>query len=340
MNIFIDESGSFVNAPSPGSFNSIAAYVSPEGDRRALHRILARLKSKAGAPDHGEIKLKNISEEAYFEFLHELGRLPGVIFCVATDSGLNQPDAVSKHQTEQARKVVTHKDKMIHEAARNGLQALSDRIANLSPQLYVQLHCQVNLIEAIVRDGVLYFVQRLPRNLGAFRWRIDQKNATKTEYETAFQQLLPAFLQSISLREPMPMLIGADYSAFSRFDFSPETKPTYLRDTYGIEMKDDEEGVTNIGMLVRENLAFVDSKTSHGVQIADLIASGVRRCLRGEFEDSKTAAMLLGRLMVQSKKGSPPIQLLGFSKSEQTVSLVPAQLVRTMEKNARPMLTR
>lgn len=339
MNIFVDESGSFVDAPNVGAFNAVAAYMSPERDRRQLRRILSSLKRSAGAPANSEVKLKNLSEQQYFSFLHQLSGLAGVLYAVATDAGLNQAAAVAEHQFEQAARVVVHKEKMVHKTGQNSLQALSDRVASLAPQLYVQLHCQVNLFEAILRNGVLYFVQRTPRSLGAFRWRIDQKNSTRTEYETAFTQVLPAFLQSISLDNPMPMLEGADYSAFSRFDWSPEEKPTYLRDAYGIDI-DDKELATNIGMLVRDNLEFVDSKDSQGVQIADLLASGVRRSLRGDFADNTSAAKLLGRLMVQNYKGKPPIQLLGFTRSETAIDDHSAQAIKIMQASARAMLTR
>ena len=88
----------------------------------------------------------------------------------------------------------------------------------------------------IVRDGVLYFVQRFPKSLGKFRWKIDQKNSTRTEYEKTFETLTPALLQSFSLREPIPMLEGADYSAFQRFDYPEGETPTYLKTVYGIDI--------------------------------------------------------------------------------------------------------
>lgn len=339
MNIYVDESGSFVDAPKIGSWNAIAAYMSPEIDRRSVRKLLSLLKRSAGASVTSEIKLKHVSENQYFTFLEGLSRLSGVLYSVATDSGLNQAKTVENHQSVQAAKVAVHKDKMIHQSGRDGVQALSDRIGALAPQLYVQLLCQVNLIEAILHSGVLYFVQRKPRSLGAFRWRIDQKNSTRTEYETAFQQVLPALLQSIYIRNPMPMLIGADYSAFNRFNWAPEEKPTYLKETYGIEVDDEDLGL-NVGMVVRENLDFVDSKSNLGVQVADLLASGVRRCLRYEFSDNETAAVLLGRLMVQNYKGKPPIQLLGFSGLQPEVDDSAGQMVKIMERKARGMLAR
>lgn len=141
------------------------------------------------------------------------------------------------------------------------------------------------------------------------------------------------------MRDPLPILVGADYSAFSRFDWSPEEKPTYLRDAYGIETN-HEKLATNIGMLVRENLEFVDSRMNQGVQVADLLASGIRRCLRCEFADNDSAARLLGRLMVQSYKGKPSVQLLGFLKSEVALDDQSGRAVRLMEGSARAMLFR
>jgi len=339
VNIFLDESGSFVNAANSGSWNSIAAYMSPECDRRHLQGILENLKRSVGVVPKAEIKLKHLNEEQYLQFLKQLSHLNGVVFVVATDAGLNQPPDVAEHQRIQAEKIVEYKEKMHYQAAREGLQALSDQVAALAPQLYIQLHCQVNLIAAVIRNGVLYFVQRHPRSLGHFRWRIDQKNSTRSDYEKAFASITPAILQSISLQEPMPMLIGADYSAFSRFDYSADEYPTYLRDTYGIEIREDAP-VTNIGLIMRENHKFVDSTQNYGVQIADLLASGVRRCLRQEFGDNESVARLLGTLMAQNYGGRPPIQFLGFSRQKNFVGDQVTRLSRIMGKYSRAMLSR
>ena len=137
----------------------------------------------------------------------------------------------------------------------------------------------------------------------------------------------------------MPMLIEADYSSFNRFNWAPDEKPTYLKDTYGIEVS-EEESPLNVGMVVRENLQFVDSKSNPGVQIADLLASGIRRCLRYEFTDNEAAASLLGQIMVQNYKGKPPIQLLGFSEAQPVVDENAGQMVKLMERKARDMLAR
>lgn len=340
LNIFIDESGSFVNAPNRESWNCIAAYMSPETDRKSLRELVGTMKKIAGMPVSTEVKLKHIDEIKYIQFLEGLSALEGVCYAVATDAGLNHPAVIAEHQNVQAEKLVEHKDKMRYQAAREGLQELSDRVANLAPQLYVQLQCQVDLVVNLLMSGILYFVQRRPNTLGRFRWRIDQKNSTQTDYEKAFVTVLPPFLQTASLSEPMPMLIGADYSAFRRFDYATESRPRYLKETYGLGV-DEDKPVTNIGMLMREDLLFVDSGHNQGVQVADLLASGLRRCLRQEFSDNDAVARLLGGLMVQSHRGYPlPIKFRGFSREEEHVSGAVARFSAIMEHHSRAMLAR
>lgn len=339
MNIFIDESGSFVNAPKQGSWNSVAAYMSPECDRERLWALVGKLKRSVGVAGDVEVKLKNLDELQYFEFVERLGRLEGVLYAAATDAGLNRPPDIAEHQKTQAGKIVEHKSKMLYQSARDGLQELSLQVAALAPQLYVQLQCQVKLIANVISSGVLYYVQRWPKSLGRFRWRIDQKNSTQTKYEKAFLSVTPAFLQSMSFMEPMPMLIGADYSAFSRFDYSADDRPRYLEEAYGFEIEENAV-LTNIGMLMREDLRFVDSQHNEGVQVADLLASGIRRCLRREFVSNERAAELLGRLMVRPQKGDPPIQLLSFSGSNIPVAPPSAIVVKLMGLSNRSILVR
>lgn len=339
MNIYIDESGSFVNSTAINSWNSVAGYVRPESDRRQVSSILRALKRSANAAATSEIKLKQVKESEYLKFLGNLGKLRGVFFAVATDAGRNHIDDVIEHQKQQCKNVVAHKDKLHHQVARDALQRLSDTLGSIAPQLYLQLHCQVILIDRIFRNATLFYVQRQPKTLAHFRWRIDQKSETRTEYEKAFLTLVPPILQTMSIDNPVTTLEGADYSAFSRFDYASENRPTYLRDDYGIEL-DDSEPVTNIGLIITEDLDFVNSKESEGVQVADLLVSGLRRCLRKDFKDNARAAHLLGCLMIQDFHGNPPVKLVGFSREGDCLGDDVAHLVRIMAASSRPMLAR
>lgn len=328
MYIFLDESGSFASASNENAWNVIVAYMMPERDWSRMQRAVTALQMAAGAGQRGEIKLREIKEGDYFNFLAHLSQLHGILFAVATDAGLYGIAQIEEHREIEAREIVRHVDLMRHETGRQGLRNLSDCVRNLSPQLYIQLKCQVVLIDAVIRDGTLYFVQRLPEELGKFYWRIDQKHSTKTEYEGAFEMLTPPWLQTLSLGNRLIMLKGADYGAFQRFEYPEGKAPTYLKTVYGIDT--GRAGGINIGQLMREDLKFVDSKQDHGIQVADLLAAGLRRCLRVQFNDNQRAAQLLGRLMIRGKLNGLPIGLLGFSTLEPIIVRETAELIHIM----------
>lgn len=337
MYIFLDESGSFARASNENAWNVIVAYMMPECDWSRMQRAVTALQLAAGARQRCEIKLREVKEEDYFEFLDHLSQLHGVLFAVATDAGLHGIGQIEKHREIQAQEIVRHVDVMQHETGRQALRKLADRVRKLSPPLYIQLKCQVVLIDAVIREGTFYFVQRFPKELGKFCWRIDQKNSTKTEYEEAFEVLTPPWLQSFSLGKPFMMLEEANYGAFKRFEYPEGEAPTYLKTAYGIDI--GSAGGINIGRLVGEDLKFVDSKQDHGVQVADLLAAGLRRCLRAQFNDNQRAAQLLGRLMVQGVSNGPPIRLLGFSREEPVVARETARLIHIMRLCRRAMLS-
>ena len=183
-----------------------------------LWQALTELHTAAGVRQPREIKLREVDERDYFDFLARVNESHGILFAVATDAGRYNIADIEKHRDAQASEVIRHLNVMRYKSGQQALKLLSRRVHELSPQLYIQLKCQVILMDFAIRCGTLYFVQRFPKDLGKYRWRIDQKNSTKTEYETAFEMLTPAWLQSFSLEKPFRILEGADYRAFRRFD--------------------------------------------------------------------------------------------------------------------------
>ena len=310
----------------------------PEFERRKLNGAVTELKKSRGIHQNREVKLREIHEEDYFSFLRNLAKLKGTLHAVATDGGVASDKEIAEHREHQANGVIRHKDRMIHESGRQSLQALSDQVRSLSPQLYIQLQCQIILVSDVLKYGVLYFVQRCPRSLGNFRWRIDQKNPTRTEYEKTFLTMTPAILQGMALKEPTPMLEGADYSAFSRFEYPENKVPEYLQRDYGFELGREAPGL-NIGKVIREDIQFVDSQRNHGVQVADLLAAGVRRVLRQGFKHNDQAAELLGSLMPQREKDQAPVHLLAFASREILIHQDTNSVLKSMRRFGRPMLS-
>lgn len=335
MITFIDESGSFAEAARRGAWNVVAAYVIPERSQTAAKSVLATLKNSVGYSKTKEIKLNDLTELQYQAFLRELQKLPGCMFGAATDAGLNQAALVIEHRDNQAVNIRNNVPRMLYESGKRSVEQLASDLASLSPQLYVQLQCQVRLVDDVLRRGMLYFVQRDPVTLGRFKWRIDQKTSPKATFEKTFRSITPGFLQSMSAREPAISLEEEDYSYFAPYMYGPSEIPEFYSEHYGKPKGD----VINIGKIMRENLEFPDSQDNAGVQIADLLASGLRRCLRNEFNNSEAVMADLAQLMIDNIRGKYPIQLLGFDPQEQPVERHVATCMRLMDKFSRHLLT-
>ena len=339
MHIYIDESGSFVDAKNEGSWNCVLAYIAPSSDIRKAKIALRDLKLRSGYKKNDEIKLRQIKDKDYFQFLSDLGKLNGVVFAVATDSGKNNDNDITLHQKKQSDAILINLPRMKYKGGRDAVQFLGNQLLKLSPQLYAQLWCQVILIHEITTHGILYFVQRFPQSLGNFKWRIDQKNSSKIDFEDAFEKITPMLIQSFTIDKPAVFLEGANYNALHKYAFEKGKVPTYLKDEYGIDISSTNKINININKLVRDDLDFVDSKVSKGIQIADLLSSGIRRCFRNGFRNCDLVAKLLGKLLVQKPNKRTPLTLVAFKKETVDNNSHYYKVEQIMYKNCNEMFT-
>ena len=336
MEILVDESGSFVSKNAKAeSWCVIAAYSTPETEKRKYTSVLRSLKLAQKVSTRDEIKLGQLSEENYIQFLKDLSKLKGALFAVATDSSLNTEERVREHQANQTQSITKNIPKMKHEGGKEGLRLLARQLQTLPVQLYVQLICQIQLIHSFVVRGIAYYVQRQPNSLRNFRWRIDQKNPDKKiDFEDAFEKFCPAILQTLSLKEPAHALDWCDYSPMSEYIYDDGDIPEYLVKEF--PHLEGESGF-DVQKIVRKDIRFIDSKSSCGVQIADLLASGLRRTLRCEFEKNMLIAKLLGKLMIQDSHNSPPIGLFTLGEGGKFDSSSYGA-INLMRSSCKPML--
>ncbi|MDQ3774204.1 MAG: DUF3800 domain-containing protein [Pseudomonadota bacterium] len=333
MNIYIDESGSFVNASTTGKWNAVAAVAAPEAARRKIDQLVQRIRLRPGSSASAEVKLHELSEDSYLHFLAALAPLNVAVFCTATDAGLNTTDRVCRHQREQVAQIRKNLDKMRHEGGRLGVELMATQLENLSPQLYVQLVCQIYLMFDVIARSINYFAQRVPGALREFRWRVDQKNSSRTAFEDAFEKLSPALLQTMSFTEPFMKVDGFDYSRMKQYEFIDGKAPAYLRQDYAIKA----DKAFNIQKMIRGNIRFVDSKVVPGIQAADLVVSGIRRCLRRQFVNNEAVAAELGKLMLQARHDAPSLKLVSFG-DEVALDKSTADVVRLMSTKSKRMV--
>lgn len=334
MRIFIDESGSFAYAPDNNAWSTVGAVVILDESMGAAEAALQQFKIENGFPITEELKLGKVADElSYFRLLNRLAQLDCTMYGLATNAHLNTPEAARRHKIQAAQQMVKHIDRMVHQSMKDSILNLSKQVLGLSDQLYIQLTCQIKLLHYIVSQAVTYYVQISPESLRSFIWRMDQKEPTKkTEFERAFEDLSPPYLQTLSLSDPLPIVEGFNYSHMAKYE--SREAPTYLKDQYGVDV--DLSNVLDIGKLIREDFQFVDSQNDFGIQLADLLASGLRRCLKKEFKDNLRAAAFLGRLMVGRGRGLHPLLLLSIGE-EKVLDKPTERLVRMMTRQQRPM---
>lgn len=331
MYIFVDESGSFVHAPNQDSWSVVVAFALPEAQVPRMEALVHAIRKEHGGVS--EVKLKSLGEARYVRFLKDLSKIGGLVFATAVDLKSETPTTVAHHRDRQAAKIVEHKDRMLHPSAREGLIQLGDSLRNLPGQLYIQLIAQIELFFRTVERSSLYYSQHKPEALKFFRWRLDQKNSDPTAYDRAFKMMLPAIIQTKSMQQPFVQFTEGDYSYFDRFEFAAGEAPTYLSDDYGLPPHDGFD----VGKIMREDFQLVDSATEPGVQVADLLASGLRRLLRGEFGRSHEVALLLGANFLSTMKSENivhMISLTGLSNASERTE----KILSTLRRTAKPIL--
>jgi len=120
----------------------------------------------------------------------------------------------------------------------------------------------------------------------------------------------------------------------SEFIYKEGELPEYLIES--VPELQDATGF-NIQKIIRDDIKFLDSKSLDGIQVADLIASGIRRCLRKGFDDNDSAAKLIGRLLVQTENNKSPIELLTFG-NEVTLNDETSKTIKSMINSCRLMI--
>lgn len=102
MFIYIDESGTFVPSPTPGSWSVVAALCVSEPARKVMSSALRQLKLACGARHNVEIKLGEVSERLYLSFLENL-RNPGIFLNASAADGHSHPiEVIREHMQGQS----------------------------------------------------------------------------------------------------------------------------------------------------------------------------------------------------------------------------------------------
>lgn len=336
MEILIDESGTFTPESNiENSWSVVAAYISPETEKRKYITALNNLK-KRNLSGVREVKLGGVSESNYILFLKELGELKGSLFCVVTDSYYNERVFIENHKEVHVQSIIDGIEQMKFTEGKYAQELMSKEMQSVSIPLYIQLMCQIRLVHTIISQSLNYYAQRHPQTLQKFKWRLDQKQPShKTKYELIFEKFSPALLQMYSLENPIGIVDGFDYRYLNEYIYHKGEIPEYL-----IEKKPSliHSNAINIQKLFRKDFGYEDSMKNDGLQVADLLASGMRKLLKMRFKDNEIIANLLGNLMIQQQNNKPPIDIVVFDDKTGMLNNEVSNVVKILTRKSKRMI--
>lgn len=336
MHIFVDEAGTFAASCQEGSFSLVTGYVIPERHMRLATNVLRTFKVANGFRHDVEVKRKDVSEQGYFSLLEELGQqVDAIAFAVASDAAYNA-DA-RNHQSAQVAKILEGEPSMVYPEGKLMVREMAATIDRLAVQQWIEIACRTRLAWQIIRQASIYYAFRTPATLGAYRWMFDQKDVTKNYFDDTFSSVTLPLTQSLMAHHPFLQIEGGDYSHFQRF-YTHKPYPSWLPKVRGPGKLGN---VVDAGFMWREHLQFVDSKSHPGVQLADLVSSGLFGLLHQRFSDNDRAARLLGRLMTTPKRGHTVIDLVSLGATvDHTIDQRLANLLHLMKASSRHLLRR
>jgi hypothetical protein len=334
VQIYLDEAGNFI--PGVGSRVSCgAALAVPESRAEALFRAFAMLIEPWDRANGGrEVKGSALSEEQAAAVIAVAEQYDPLLVITAIDAGTHSDTEIRAIIAAQGARITDNLTDRHHPNLVRQLQDIRTNWERLSPQLGVQAFTFFSLVETVLRDVTLYFVQREPASLGGLSWVIDAKEPAKiTNYEQVWNQLLKPYLQTKFLVEPLDALEGADYSAWDKLAF---TEPIPAAVEARLPQDPAERGSFFDLRKVMADLRF-DQSNNFGLRLVDMLASTFRRAVAGHLQEDGWRD--LGRVLVCKR---PIVQVLELSEQPAPPGpLTNPDLLRVigvLEQHCKPML--
>lgn len=337
MKIYIDESGLFDVPDQKGKVDkawcTVGALTVPHFSEAKVLAALAELKHELGIKPDQEIKKSRPSPDSpeFIRFVEKLKQAKCTLHGVTTNRFLFDDQKTEAHKRSQIAARERYL-KLVGPGMDNQsfmpLRQETDRIIQLieksSIQEYNQIIFQAALVAYMLDKIVAFYGIHAPKELSRFSWIMDQKNLEMKTFEILYVALMPAFVRVNFIREPrgIPVTSGNAYQYF--FKNYGESTPTASmgekelaerKRLYGMDYSEIASSMMsfNFEKLLDRDSKFGDSKTTPGLQVADLLISGLNRLLKGNVDDSEKAAKVLGPLILNAPRlGLPSIPQLNF----------------------------
>jgi hypothetical protein len=271
MKFYFDESGNFQLPADPGEHRVgiVGGVVIPDSEEAEVFQrfdaFVATLP--ATAFQHGEPKGRLLGDTGRRAFAELIRDLPGKTLLCPTM--LDLTIVVGRPEADVVNLVVAklrHWQSVCkHDTMRTHLAELAADVAKLSPQQLLRLMGWAQCIRRAIRDSVIrHCGAEYQSDWRAVHFEIDpvEENSGGRE-ETVFRTLLPAWVTSWSHDEPFTTI-----------------QDIHTPDHPFIQNWDRPKGI-DVGKMFRNNVHYVSSASSKGIQIADMTAALVRRAVIG-----------------------------------------------------------
>ena len=311
MRIYIDEAGNFLPPTAkPHLFSLVLALVIPSEQEAGLFYGFLRLRD-LWRKQEIEIKGSALDENECAQVLELLGQFDVFVEFFAVDMATHRDEVLTPFKNQQADRLMASVTPEHHPNIVRAMNELSSSVREMPNQLFAQAFLTIRLILALMQEVTFYYVQRSPKELGEIAWFVDRKNRSITSMEKTWTTLILPITEHEYAKNPLGVLKGADYSYFSRYeqdvtDSESAQHLKWLEETYGLPKRVSNERVIDIRRFLTDGLQFENSRESLGLQLADIIATTLRRALNDHL--GKSGWKGLGKLMV-NRTASRFIQL-------------------------------
>jgi hypothetical protein len=275
VQIFIDESGTFVARDDGSSVGAVGALVITESQGPVFDRRYAQLRPLL-PKEHGEVKGRILGEQDIARVV-DVARRSGLIYEVTViDLPANSGAAIEEHRAGQCEGLTAKLTAEHHPNLVAWVRDLRARLEQMPLQLYVQSVATFDVIWRTLSHATAYYSQREPRSLARFHWVVDAKaSGGITDWEDWWSKVVKPMAQSQSLREPFPQLEGGDYSYFAATEMSVSD---YL-------VREHPRLKGKIGLALTPLLAEItfSADAEPGLELVDVLTNAVRRALTGRL---------------------------------------------------------
>jgi hypothetical protein len=327
VQIFIDESGTFVTRDDGSSVGAVGALVVTESQVAHLERRYAQLRPLLPKVD-GEVKGRGLGEADVARVV-DVARRCGLIYEVTVvDLPAESAAVVAEHRAGQCDGLTGKLTAEHHPNLVACVQGLRARLEQMPLQLYVQSVATFDVIWRTLSHATAYYCQREPQSLARFRWVADAKEpGGVTDWEEWWSQVVKPMTQSRSFREPFPQLEGGDYSHFAAKEVAVSG--------YWAKEFPGQKGETGLALAPMLTEIVFSPDPAPGLELVDVLTNAVRRALTGRLGPRGWQG--ISGVMIHRREATY-VHAIGFGPERRVADPEAAKVLRQLGRGGRSML--